>query len=405
MGTFVLLLRLSLRNLFRHRRRNLLMLSALIVAIASVVVVNALIRGMQQDLADSTVSNLTGHLAVHAPGYLDDPSIERGFAFDTPQAIRSLQDESLAGWAARIRVPASIMSERETRGIELVGIDPQQESISFLDRAQIDGETLKGPDDKRILIGLKLAERLKTRVGKRLVIITQGSDGTNREAGFRIAGTYDIETDALEKSVVFTGRNYLQQLLETQLITEVSVRLNNEPQDNSLQTELAAQLNGLEVQNWQQLEPQSAAMYAMAETGIYIWFLILMSALTFGLVNTLVTAVMERIRELGMLRALGMRPAQVVSQVVLECNVLMLVGVTLGCLLGALAVYWLRDGIDLSQWAAGVQGVGMRSTLTPRLLMADIWLVSGMSVALGLLASFYPALRAIKVKPLEALGR
>lgn len=405
MDTFALLLRLSLRNLFRHRRRNLLMLSALVLAIASVVVVNALIRGMQQDLADSTVSNLTGHLAVHAPGYLDDPSIERGFAPENSRAIEGIQTNLLAGWAARIRVPASIMSERETRGIELVGVDPQQESISFLDRAQINGEGLAGPADKRVLIGQELADRLKTRVGKRLVIITQGSDGTNREAGFRIAGTYDIDAEGLEQSVVFTGRDYLQELLDTELITEVSVRLTQEPADNTLQAALSAQLDGLDVQSWQQLEPQSAAMYAMAETGIYIWFLILMSALTFGLVNTLVTAVMERIKELGMLRALGMRPAQVVSQVVLECNALMLVGVALGCLLGALAVFWLRDGIDLSQWAQGVQGIGMRATLTPRLLLSDIWLVSGMSLVLGLLASFYPALRAVKVKPLEALGR
>lgn len=405
MNSASLLLRLSLRNLLRHSRRNGLMLVAITFAIATVVFMNALVRGMQHDLSDSTVSNLTGHMQMHAPGYLDDPSIERGFEMAQSQAITDLAGEQLLGWAARVRVPAVIMSERETRGIQLVGVDPAQEQISFLGRATYVGKPLANSQDKGVVIGKALAEQLQTKVGRRLVIISQGIDGTNREAGFRIKGTYDVEGSSLEKAFVFTGRKRLQDLLDAPLVTEVSVRLKQEPKDWSLQQSLGDTFGRLEVKNWQQLEPQTAALYLMADTSIYIWFLILMSALTFGLVNTLVTAVMERIRELGMLRALGMRPGQVVIQVVLESSVLMLVGVVLGCLLGVAFIYLLRQGIDLSQWAEGVESFGMRATLTPRLRMADIWLVSSMSLGLGVIASLYPAIRAVKLNPLEALRR
>lgn len=405
MNSWGLLLRLSLRNLLRHARRNGLMLAAITFAIATVVFMNALVRGMQHDLSDSTVNNLTGHMQMHAPGYLDDPSIERGFEMAQTQAITNLAGDQLLGWAARVRVPAVIMSERETRGIQLVGIDPAQEDISFLGRATYDGKPLASSQDKGIVIGEALAEQLQTKVGRRLVIISQGIDGANREAGFRIQGTYDVEGSSIEKAYVFTGRERLQNLLDAQLVTEVSVRLKQEPEDWSLQRSLGETFGRLEVKNWQELEPQAAAMYLMADTSIYIWFLILMSALTFGLVNTLVTAVMERIRELGMLRALGMRPGQVVLQVVLESSVLMLVGVVLGCLLGVAVIYLLRGGIDLSQWAEGIESLGMRATLTPHLRLADIWLVSGMGLGLGVLASLYPAIRAVKLNPLEALRR
>jgi ABC-type lipoprotein release transport system permease subunit len=122
-------------------------------------------------------------------------------------------------------------------------------------------------------------------------------------------------------------------------------------------------------------------------------------------VNTLVTAVMERTREFGMLRAVGMRPGTVVVQVVLESGFIMAVGVVVGLALGAGFVWWLGDGIDLSRWSQGVEMAGMRSHLRPRLLVGDMALVASMSLVFGLLASLYPAWRAVKIKPLEALRR
>lgn len=412
MMSFSLLFRLSLRNLLRHRRRNLLMLGAIVVAVATVVTMNALVRGMQVDLANGAVDNLTGHIKVLAPGYLDDPSIERSFPLPEDLSVdlaslglSDLDPALIDGWAARVRVPAVIMSERETRGIQLVGVDPAQERISFLGHTTYDGEALADSLDKRVIIGRALAEQLQTRVGRRLVIITQGIDGANREAGFRIGGVYDAEGDALEKVFVFTGRERLQKLLDAPVVTELSVRLKEEPSDWRVQDLVSGFFDSLEVLNWQELEPQAAAMFVLADTAIFIWFLILMGALAFGLVNTLITAVMERIRELGMLRALGMRPGYVVAQVVLESSLLMLAGVVAGCLLGLGCIYLLRDGIDLTQWAQGMETVGISSVMTPELRRGDVWMVAIMSMVLGVLASLYPAIHAVRMKPLEALRR
>lgn len=146
-------------------------------------------------------------------------------------------------------------------------------------------------------------------------------------------------------------------------------------------------------------------MFAFADMAVYIWFLIMMGALAFGLVNTLITAVMERTREFGMLRALGMRRSLLVMQVVIESSLIMAVGVLVGLAIGCLGVLALADGIDLSQWAQGVEMAGMRSLLVPRLLPGDLLLVGAMSLGLGVLASLYPAWRAVKIEPLEALRR
>jgi len=379
-----------------------MLFAAIAVAVAGVSSMNTLIRGFQADMLDSAVSNLTGHLKVYAPGYRDDPSIERSFRLEDGFQP-DIPADKLLGWAPRIRVPAVIMSERETRGVQLVGVNPEAESISFLADVPIDGEGLSATQDDRILVGAELARQLETKVGRRLVIITQGADGLNRERGFRIAGIYDAQGTGLEKIYVFTGLARLQQMLDSDAITEISVRLKEEPQKASVKQLLIETFANMEVMDWQELEPQVAAMYLFADGAIYIWFILMMSALTFGLVNTLVATVMERVKELGMLRALGMRNRMVISQVVLESTIIMSVGVVVGLLGGYLIYLSMSDGIDLSSFSAGVEMVGMSTHLQPVLLVDDFVLVASMSLGLGFLASVYPAWRAVKIKPLDAM--
>ncbi len=264
------------------------------------------------------VENLSGNLKVLAPGYREDPSIEK--AFPLRDGYRpDIPDDEMMGWTRRVRVPAVVTSERETRGISLVGIDPgEEQAISFLAQVTIRGEALADENDDRILLGAELAARLDTAVGRRVVIMTQGADGRNREAGFRVAGLYDAPGTALEKAYAFTGLHPLQKLLGTNDVTEVSIRLRDDRFSAAANGSLTKEMSGLEVLNWRQLDPQAAAFYEIADVGITIWYVILLLALAFGLINSLITAVLERVREFGMLRALGMRPRAVVVQVVIE---------------------------------------------------------------------------------------
>ena len=402
---FTLLLQLGWRNLWRQRRRNLILLAAIVVAIGGVSLTCAFIRGYQYDMMEDAVRNLTGDVKILSPGYLDDPSIEKGFelaqgwAPDVPTA-------SLLGWTTRVRVPAVVMSERETRGVQLVGIDPKDErDQSFVGDVHVDGERLRDADDARILLGAALLDQLRTAVGRRIVVITQGADGLNREIGYRVAGSFDAEGTALEKSFAFTGRAALQKRLDTHDVTEVSVRLKKEAQGAAADAALKREASGLQVLGWRELEPLAAAMFEFADTAILIWFFAMMIALGFGLVNTLITAVMERVRELGMLRALGMRPLQVVMQVLIESSLILLIGLAAGLVVGVALVAYFQNGIDLSRWAAGVEMAGVHSRMVPRLLASDLVLITWLSLVLGLIGSLYPAWRAIRIRPLDALRR
>ncbi len=399
-----LLFQLSIRNILRHRRRNLMLFSAIAVAVAGVSSANTLIRGMQYDMLNSAVENLTGHIKIHAPGYRDDPNIDKGFSLEDGFTL-PVEPEEMLGWAARIRIPAVIMSERETRGVQIVGIDPASEHISFLSDVPIDGEGLTDSKDGRILIGKELALQLETRIGRRIVIITQGIDGKNREKGYRIVGTYDAEGKTLEKIYVFTGLASLQSLLDSRDVTEVSIRLHEEPKKPSIKDMLSEVFGNLAVLDWQELEPMAAAMYLFADSAIYIWFLLMMSALIFGLINTLITSVMERVRELGLVRALGMPKRMVVTQVVLESTIIMAIGVLIGLVAGYLIYLSIADGINLDAFAEGMEMMTMSTRFIPVLVWDDFVLVAVLSLVLGVMASIYPAWRAVRVKPLDAIGR
>ena len=407
LGTLTLLFNLSLRNIVRYRRRNFFLFAAIAVAVGGTTLSNSLIRGWQVDMLETAVSGLSGHIKMQAPGFADDPSLQRAFSASTNVVLDG--QLPVAGIAKRINLPAVISSERETRGVAMIGIDPADEGISLYRDFEIAGETLSGPEDGRLLIGKALAETLQTKIGRRVVMIVEGADGKSRERGYRIAGVFDSPTNWPEEALVFTGLQALQDTLATvgltNPITELSVVLDSDEDRPMAAEKLRDQHPQLVVKDWRQMQPQIAEIVDVVDATMVIWFILIMSALTFGLVNTLIATVMQRTQELGMLRALGMNKQLLLIQVVMECVGIMVVGVIAGLILGVLLVFGLGEGIDLSAFSESVEAFGMSTFLKPVLTVEDLLLFGGLSMLVGLFASFFPARRALKISPLMAMNR
>ena len=407
MGTLTLLFHLSLRNIVRYRRRNFFLFAAIAVAVGGSTLSNSLIRGWQVDMLETAVSGLTGHIKIQAPGFADDPSAQNAFSYSKPIVFG--EQTPILGFAQRINLPAVISSERETRGVSLVGVDPAMEDISLYRDFEVEGETLTGPEDGRLLIGKMLAETLQTKLGRRVVVIVEGADGKSRERGYRIAGVFEAPMEWSEKMLVFTGLTALQRTVGTDdfasPVTELSVVLQTDEDRVAARDELIARYPKLEVKDWRQMQPQIAEIVDLVDAIMVIWFILIMSALTFGLVNTLIATVMQRTQELGLLRALGMNQRLLLIQVVMECVGIMVVGVIVGLLLGVAMVFGLGDGIDLAAFSESVEAFGMSTLLKPILTIEDLLLFGGLSVLVGLFASFFPARRALKISPLMAMNR
>ena len=410
-----LLLALSWRNLLRNGRRTFMLSLAVAVGVASLVLMAALLRGWLASTMDEALDGLTGHIRVHDPAWLDDPGADAHFPLPESWRARLDGDEDVLAWTARVRIPGVIMSERETRGGMIVGINPANErALSFIGEASVSGRGLEGLDDGGLLLGAALAEELETSLGKRVVLMMQASDGRTVERGYRIVGIYDAQGEALEKTFLFTGRAALNRTLRLQPtdVTEISMRLRPERAqaidaiaERYRSADPSITQDELVIRTWRELIPQAAAMVEISDTSIRVWYVILMSALGFGLVNTLLTSVMERVRELGLLQALGMRPSGVLWQVLLESWLILTVGLAFGLAGGLLAIWGLKDGIDLGNWYDDLEMFGISRVLVPRLFISDVLEIGAVVLGMGLLGSLYPARKAVAIDPLKALNR
>lgn len=394
---------LGFRNLWRQRRRNTIVLLSVVCAITGVVVLNCLIRGMQVQMVDQVVHNLNGHIKVHAPAYQSDPNIANGFNENDEEFARKLASVNLAGWASRIKIPAVIMSARETRGVHVIGLDPTQEEISVIADLPIEGDFIAGAADKRIVLGRTLMTQLQTKIGHRIVVVIQDINSKSTEIGFQIAGVYDSDSEAMEKQVVFVGKHALQQFLNTKHITELSVRFNSRLIPKNGLATLSDLFPDLNVVDWKNTNPILSFMYDSVNAMVYIWLAIVLTALVFGLMNTFITAVLERTREIGLCKAMGMKSSLVLVQVVTESLLIMLLGLILGLLLSWIVLLLIGEGIDLSAFAAGVEMLHLAPKIRPEVVWQDVNIVIVSTVLFAVVASLYPAIRAVRLDPLVAL--
>jgi ABC-type lipoprotein release transport system permease subunit len=407
MTKWALLFRLAWRNVLRNRRRSAVILVAITVGLWAMLVFAGFTRGWSDDVSRNAVETLTGHLQIHAPGYLQDPSVDH--VMPAPgEALRNLLDgEAVAAWASRVRVPSVVMSERETAGVTLVGIDPAREKgLSFIAHAVKEGRHLAGAGDGGIVLGRKLAERLGTGLGKRVVVMSQAADHSVVDRGFPVVGLYAADRSITEMTFVFVGREAAQEMLGLGTgVSEVAAALRDPSGVGAFVERVRAVAGSADVQPWTTLEPMAQAMVALGEAWIWMFYVVMYIAMAFGLVNTLLMAVLERTREFGLLQALGMRPHLIVRQVLAESSVLLAAGVLAGALLAGATLALLHDGIDLSALAEGAEMWGMSKVIYPALSASDVVSAIVFIVVLGALASLYPALRAARKVPVEAITR
>ncbi len=410
---------LAWRNLWRYPRRTTIILLAIAFGIWSMLSMSAFMRGMMEQYVNNAIQSLVGHIQIHAPGYRDDPVIDHSMPPPNDKLLNVLNGENIKGWATRVRVPAAVSSERESMGVTLVGIDPAQEQgLSFIADADAvtEGRYLESIDDKGIILGRKLVERLETRLGKRVVLMSQNRYNEIAERGFRVVGIFDAKTENVETQFAFVGRRVAQKMLGMQdNISELAVLGQDRDELDDLVQKLRVAATDelattekpekLDIQPWPTLNPLVKIMVNVFEGFLLIWYVVVFIAMAFGLVNTLLMAVFERTREIGLFQALGMKPRWIVGQVLFESSFLLAIGLTVGNLMGWATLVLTADGLDFSRWAAGYEMAGLSSLIYLVLSTADIVIANVLVISLGLIASLYPAWRAARYVPVEAITR
>ncbi|MFQ5609651.1 MAG: ABC transporter permease [Woeseiaceae bacterium] len=407
-GSLKVLFMLAWRNLWRNHRRTFIMLAAISVGAWAMIFMTALTQGMVTEMIRDGISVLPGHVQVHHPNYRDDPNINNVLPEPDAEIQQRFAGADVTAWATRIKVPAVVTSERESRGVTLLGIDPaREEAFSFVDYEDVDGRFLESVDDNGIVIGRKLAEKLDTELGKRIVLMSQDPDNEIADRGFRIVGLFGANVAGFEETYVFIGKHTAQKLLRigdqvTELVVLGEDYRNVEPVYDAT---IALVDGNVVVSRWAELDRYLGTMLSVMDGFVLVWVVVIFLALSFGLVNTLVMAVFERVREIGLMLALGMKPRSILGQIIVESMLLLVIGIAIGNTLAWASIKPLESGIDVSIVAEGMEMMGVASVIYPLLRMEDIVMANVVVLVLGFLASLSPAWRASHLEPIEAITK
>lgn len=395
------------KNIWRNRIRSGVIISAITIGMFAGVFTTTFYKGWMNQRLESGVETEVSHIQIHNKAFNDNFEL-KSFIPDGEAIGEEISRESFVnGVSPRLVVQAMIASSETGGGVKIMGIDPKKEmTVTNLYTKVPDGKYFEGVKRNPILIGQKLAEKLKVKLNSKLVVTLQDIQGNIISEAFRVCGIYDANNGMYEEMNVFVLKTDLARIvhLDEAVAHEIAVHLKDHDQ-LTLNTEtIALKHKDLLVQNWKQLAPELGYINEIGDMYVYIFVVIILLALGFGIVNTMLMVVMERTKEIGMLMAIGMSKFRVFWMLMLETVLLTMTGGLLGVLLG-LIVSWAtqKNGIDLSFYAKGLEDMGYSSLVFPVIVPKMIAVIGFLVLITGIVASIYPARKALKYKPAEAI--
>ena len=408
MKTFILI---SWRNLWRNKRRSLVVIYSIAIGIFLMIFTMGFMNGMNVQMVENTISTSLSHVAIHKKGFQDNMKLD--YNFTPTDKINKIirQHKSTVAISSRVKVQGMIRSSEASRGVLIVGIDPANEkkiSKIYDYTSKKDGSMfLDDPMEDAILISVSMAKKLDLQVGDKLVMMIQDKKKEIIGTGMIVKGLFKTPIESFDKFIVFTGLQKLQEITGlNNNLSEISILLSNKNQVDSVKEYLIKNINdkNLEILSWKDMAPNLVKAIDLFDMMMLIFFAIIFITVIFSVANTLIMAIMERFHEIGVMKSIGTRPSWISFMVIFEAINLGLVGLGVGIAGGMLLVTILSiTGIDFSFFMESMRTWGTGSIIYPTIRMYDIMMAFVIVLFTTIIAAIYPAIKAARIKPLEAL--
>lgn len=407
--------RLAWRNVWRNPRRTGLTLAATAFAVFLVVASIGLADGVHNRMIEDAVRLASGHVAISGRGYRAERTLEQ-FLTLRPQLIAELdREQSVRAWAPRVSTFALLSWEDSSRGVALLGVDPLREpKLTSLAERVRDGRFLEPGAVREIVVGRELARRLGAQLGDELLVFTQAYSLESAYELFTLVGSLALPEPGLERGLALISLSDAQELLVYgDRVSEIGLLADSGEDAIALRDLLRAKLEAeeltgapVEVFDWSELMPALQQMLELDDLGMYLMLLILIVVVGFGILNTILMSVLERKRELGVMMALGSRPALAVRIVFVESLMLAAVGLAIGLVAAVPLVLYMQFNpiVITGELAGAYELVGTDPVLVARLTLSNPLGSSLTILAVAALAAWYPAFKAGRGRPVDALA-
>jgi putative ABC transport system permease protein len=420
-----ILLKLAFRNVFRFKRRTFITFSAVSLGLAILIISLSLMNGIDKQSIYNIVNSQISHLKLFNKGYYDKKNdLPMHITIHEPEAIQRLLMESpmVKESESRIQFAAGLIKGMDELPCVGVAIQPRRNPRLFnIKQSMIDGEWLE-PDDNKVLLGKDLAEDIGISVGDsltiRLVLSSLEEDFIWNAIDVEVKGIYETGNPTIDSGYLLIPLQAAQSGLSMKnQVTEIAVRLTLDSTDiKGLERELInisalleAEQPDIEAYSWKELAGTFLAVSEMKTRNSSIIIMIMLFIASMGIVNTMLMAVFERTREIGMMRAMGMKKREIQILFMMEGGLIGIMGSILACILGGLGSWYLEvKGLNFSMMDETMQKFSsavypVKDTFYADLTFEVLVLTFILGTAVSIIASYYPARRAAKMSPVKAL--
>jgi len=403
-----MILKIAWRNIWRRRGRSLVVISSVAVGLWAGVFVSAFYEGVINERIETVIESEVSHLQIHQKEFKEEMlaklDIPRGVAIR--DSLRS--SPFIRAVSERLIAQGLIASANASSGVVINGIIPENESeTTGLDEKLESGNYFETSIRNPIIISTRLAEKLKLSERSKLVITFQNSNGDITASAFRVVGLYKSINSGYDDINIFVRYQDLLPLMGNDLtFHEIAVLLNDVNQVQPVILSLKERHPELLVESWMELSSGMGYIMEFMNTYLLIVVGIILLALIFGIINAMLMAILERTREIGMMKAIGMNNRQLFSMILIETVLLSLAGAPLGLGIGYLSIYYTgKVGVNLAFASEVYSQLGFSSMVYPTLHWEAYLNVAIMVVSMAIIAAVYPAMKALSLKPIDAIRK
>ena len=400
-------IKLSWRNLWRNPTRTNVTISAVALCIAILIIFQSMIVGLIEKAVFNTTNLIIGEVQIHANDYLNDRSIYK--SLKNREKIKSIAKKNNIGFVERSYGFGLISSGTKSAGTQFWGVNPRSELQHFNFAKHMDkGNFLTNSSLNKIVLGKKLALSLDAKVGSELVVFVQGADGSLGNELFYVSGILKNVADNIDRGAAIILKSDFDILFSSNdLIHEIALNSKGNFEPEEIQDLMSAELKDVEIDTWKQLMPTISLMTEKMSVFMRTLFsLIFTIAAGLGIMNTMIMSTYDRMKEFGIIRAIGATPWRIIKQVSLEAITLTVIASIIGTIVGlSVALYFQKYGFDVSggQGNLSFGGVVMDPIWRASVSLEIVLLPITLMILICVISSLYPASIAARIKPVEAI--
>lgn len=407
-GTYGLL---ALRNLWRNPRRTGLTLAAFIVGVGALTFLVALDDGWLESMKTNFIHSKTGHIQIHAKGFEEERKVQNHMGDPAPILAAIGDDPRIAEIAMRVRSSGLASVAGGSSGVDIMGVQPEAEArLSRLAKFVVEGRWLRADEQRGLLLGKTIAEKLRAELGDKVVLMAQAPNGDLVSEVFRLRGVLYSGTPAVDQVLAIVPMVMVQKWLGLERgVTDIVIRAVNHEVAAGLHLDMQKKLaderfGELEVMSWIDIDPMIQQWTEMVDAATYFILMIVLAVVLVEVLNTMLMSMHERVREFGLMEAVGTGKRQIFAMMLWETVVLVMLGGLVGYAVGVMiSLHFGAAGINLTEFAEAFTFIYMDPIVYPIVKLSSGIKIISVTLFSALLAGLYPAWKATRLDPVAAM--